>query len=78
MSRTYQLRVVAPLSSDLTRRERQVLKIRSRGIKREAVALMLGLSVKAIDFHSTNAYRKLGVNCLQDAIREYFQTLEAA
>lgn len=79
MRNHYQLRIYKRAANpDLTRRERQILKIRARGLKREAVAIVLDIAVQTVDCHSTNAYRKLGVNCLADAIREFNKTVRAA
>lgn len=54
----------------LTKKQERVIRLRVSGLKREQVAEILGITVHAVDFHSSRVYRRLGVNCLLDAIYE--------
>lgn len=45
----------------LTRRERQVLGLVSRGLAAKQVARHLGISPKTVEVHKTHIFRKLGV-----------------
>ncbi len=63
---------------DLTLRQRQVLEARAEGLKREAVAAKLGITVHTVDLHTSQAYRKLGVHCLVEAILAYRGTAQVA
>ena len=50
----------APVS-DLTRRERQVLEMTSKGMSNGQMASNLNLTTHAVKFHLASVYRKLGV-----------------
>ncbi|MFE2216594.1 ATP-binding protein [Streptomyces canus] len=47
--------------SDLTRQERKVAHLAARGLTNREVAARLFLSVKTVEFHLANVYRKWGV-----------------
>ena len=53
---------MAPTSSEppvkLTRRERQVVALIAASASNEAIALQLGLTIKTVEFHLTNIFRK--------------------
>ncbi|MBK8464771.1 MAG: response regulator transcription factor [Chloracidobacterium sp.] len=54
---------------DLTDRENEVLKLISFGYSNKEVAEWLGLSVKTIESHKTNAMKKLGISSRIDIVR---------
>ncbi|MGR3375861.1 response regulator transcription factor [Salipiger abyssi] len=45
----------------LTRRERQILKLVSRGLSSKEIAAELGVSPKTVEFHRSNLLRKFHV-----------------
>lgn len=46
----------------LTKREQQCLELTSQGLRIEAIAKNLGISIRTIHFHLQNANKKIGVN----------------
>lgn len=46
----------------LTRRERECLELTSQGLRIDAIAKELGLTVRTVNFHLQNANKKLGVS----------------
>lgn len=53
---------VAPRSSHLTPRERQILQMLAEGKSAKEVAGMLQLSVRTVESHRFNLMRKIGVH----------------
>jgi pimeloyl-ACP methyl ester carboxylesterase/DNA-binding CsgD family transcriptional regulator len=53
--------LVAKPVERLSRRELDVLRVAARGLGNEAIAAELGLSVRTVERHLSNAYGKLGV-----------------
>jgi len=52
----------APPSTTLTRREREVLMLSARGMTTREVGDTLGISISGVNFHISNAGKKLGAN----------------
>lgn len=48
-------------SKQLTKREKQILKLFAEGLSRKDIALKLGISLPTVDFHKTNITIKLNV-----------------
>ena len=46
----------------LTARERQIARLVMNGLKSKEIAVGLEISVKTVDAHRANIYRKLGVH----------------
>jgi len=53
--------------SDLTRREREVLALLTRGLTNQEIASQLSISVHTVERHITNLYTKLGVRSRTEA-----------
>ncbi|HXW03769.1 MAG TPA: response regulator transcription factor [Vicinamibacterales bacterium] len=53
----------------ITKRETQVLRLMSLGHSNKEIAAQLGLSVKTVEVHKTNATRKLGLRGRIDIVR---------
>lgn len=51
-----------PMPSPLTARELEVLELMSEGLSNKEIAEKLFVSVKTVEHHTTNIYRKLGVD----------------
>lgn len=58
-----------PPPAELTVREREVLRLIASGATNEAIASNLGIAVKTVERHVTNAYRKVGARGRADATR---------
>ncbi len=56
------------MKPQLTPREQQVIEQLLQGKSNKAIALALGLSVRAVEFHLSNLYAKLGVASCAEAI----------
>jgi DNA-binding NarL/FixJ family response regulator len=56
-------------STDLTRREREVLVLLTGGPATKQIAQRLNISMKAMQFHNGNLRRKLGVYTISDLIK---------
>jgi DNA-binding CsgD family transcriptional regulator len=56
-------------AADLTAREREIALLAARGASSREIAGRLVLSVRTVDNHLQNAYRKLGVTRRQDLAR---------
>jgi DNA-binding NarL/FixJ family response regulator len=54
--------------STLSQRELQVLELASLGLRNAQIAERLALSVHAVKFHLSGAYRKLGVTNRTEAV----------
>jgi DNA-binding NarL/FixJ family response regulator len=54
---------------NLTRREREVLACLAAGRPAKAAADELGISTQTVAVHRRNAYAKLGIHCVADAVR---------
>jgi len=54
---------------DLTRREREVLRLVADGLSDREVAARLGISAGTVGEHLRSIYRKLGVGRRIDAVR---------
>lgn len=52
-----------------TPREAEVMRLFANGNKSSVVAKMLSLSKRTTDFHKQNAFRKLGVNSMIEAVK---------
>ncbi len=52
----------SPSPRPLTRRERQIATLASKGIKNVEIAKRLGLSVRTVESHLYRVYGKLGVS----------------
>lgn len=59
----------APAEPGLTRREREVLRMVASGATNTRIASRLGITVKTVERHVTNVYRKLGAGGRADATR---------
>jgi DNA-binding NarL/FixJ family response regulator len=57
-----------PSPSDLTPREREVVKLLAQGRSNKEVATALEISVKTVDAHRTNLMRKLNLSTYSDLI----------
>jgi len=57
------------ISSLLTQREREVLKLIATGLTNKQIAKRLSLSVKTIDTHRTNIMQKLNVHTTAELVR---------
>lgn len=55
--------------NELTRREREVLRLTGDGASNREIAAQLWVSPETVKFHLANAYRKLGVGNRADAMR---------
>ena len=51
---------------DLTGREREVVEAASGGATAQRIAQSLGISVRTVEHHLTNAYRKLDISSRRD------------
>jgi len=60
----------AMLTSPLTRRELQVLKLVADGFIRDAIAKQLSLSTETVHKHLRNGYRKLNAHNKIEAVRK--------
>jgi DNA-binding CsgD family transcriptional regulator len=49
------------VAMELSKREREVLKLASRGMPGKQIARTLGISIKTVEQHKSRAFRKLGV-----------------
>jgi DNA-binding CsgD family transcriptional regulator len=61
--------LAAPVAADLTPREREIALLAAGGASSRQIAGRLVLSVRTVDNHLQNAYRKLGVTRRQDLPR---------
>jgi DNA-binding NarL/FixJ family response regulator len=57
------------LGDRLTTREREVVKLLSGGMKSKKVASMLGISIKTVETHRSNAMRKLDLHNMNELVR---------
>jgi DNA-binding NarL/FixJ family response regulator len=60
--------VVAP--ETLTDRQREVLRLLSRGVSNKEIAIILGLTENTVKVHLANCYRVLGVTTRTAAVRK--------
>jgi DNA-binding NarL/FixJ family response regulator len=58
----------APVASDLTAREREVLALLARGLSNEAIGRELYISATTAKFHVGNLMRKLSVSRRAEAV----------
>lgn len=58
----------------LSKRERQVIEVSSRGLSHEEVAEKLGISIKTAQVHRYNAYRKLGIHNITETFHMMTRT----
>lgn len=58
----------APPGHDLSRRERDVLKLMAQGLSNRAIAERLVISTSTVDFHVSNILGKLGVSSRTEAV----------
>jgi DNA-binding NarL/FixJ family response regulator len=65
---TNQIRVNDP-GAQLTRREREILRLVAQGYRNKIIAAMLGVSVKTVDTHRATAMRKLGIRSTVEVVR---------
>jgi DNA-binding NarL/FixJ family response regulator len=61
--------LATPEAADLTPREREIAHLAASGSSSREIAERLVLSVRTVDNHLQNAYRKLGVTRRQDLAR---------
>ena len=61
--------LAAPEAVDLTPREREIALLAAGGASSPQIAEKLVISVRTVDNHLQNAYRKLGVRRRQDLPR---------
>jgi DNA-binding CsgD family transcriptional regulator len=66
--------LTAPEAADLTPREREIALLAAAGSSSRQIADSLVISVRTVDNHLQNAYRKLGVTSRQDLPRALSQT----
>ncbi|WP_327038302.1 helix-turn-helix transcriptional regulator [Micromonospora maris] len=59
----------APVEAPLTATERRVAAAVAEGLSNQEVAVRLSVSVKTVEFHLRNAYRKLGVRRRTELVR---------
>jgi DNA-binding NarL/FixJ family response regulator len=57
------------LGDRLTAREREVVKLLSGGMKSKKVASALGISIKTVETHRSNAMRKLDLHNMNELVR---------
>jgi DNA-binding NarL/FixJ family response regulator len=57
----------------LTNRERQLLQILARGVNNEAIANLLNISIKTVEFHVSNILRKLKMKSRTEVIAWLFR-----
>jgi DNA-binding NarL/FixJ family response regulator len=57
------------LGARLTAREREVVKLLSGGMKSKKVASVLGISIKTVETHRSNAMRKLDLHNMNELVR---------
>jgi DNA-binding NarL/FixJ family response regulator len=57
------------LGARLTAREREVVKLLSGGMKSKKVASALGISIKTVETHRSNAMRKLDLHNMNELVR---------
>lgn len=71
---------IAPLMNrydalkDLTKRERQVLRMIANGYRNREISEELNISIKTVDSHRTNLMRKLNLHSLVDVVELANQT----
>lgn len=53
----------------LTKREREIVDLSCKLMNSQEIADLFGLSVRTIDTHKTNIFRKLGVKSTFDLLR---------
>ena len=56
------------MTTALTPREREVLRLAAEGMSQRETAAALGLSVNTVRAHVASAYRKLGAGRMLDAL----------
>jgi DNA-binding CsgD family transcriptional regulator len=61
--------LAAPETAELTPREREIALLAAAGASSRQIAGRLVISVRTVDNHLRNAYRKLGVTRRQDLRR---------
>jgi len=65
------------LLASLTPRETEVLELLADGVTASRIAEQLSLSVRTVETHLANAYRKLGVRSRDDATAEFARLTSA-
>jgi RNA polymerase sigma factor (sigma-70 family) len=50
-------------SANLTKREKQVLKLTAAGLTNKEIAQSLGITPRTVEFHLSKIYKKLNVTC---------------
>lgn len=63
----------SPLIKELTNREKEIIKLITKGLSNPQIAEKLFISPKTVDTHRTNLMKKLGVNNVAGLIRFAFQ-----
>lgn len=66
-----------PDVSKLTQREREVLLLAAKGLRRDRMAHALGVSIATIDLHCANLRRKMGAKTTSEAVAKAFTHLGA-
>lgn len=57
----------------VTSRQREVLDLVSRGLEREEIALVLGISIDTVKTQASRLYRRLDVHNAAEAVRVGFE-----
>jgi len=70
----FALRQTEDQSTDLTDRERQVLRLIARGLTNRAISTDFGVSIKTVDTHRTNMMRKLDLHSTAELVRHAITT----
>lgn len=70
----FALRQTGEQTSDLTARERQVLRLAARGLTNRAISEEFCISIKTVDTHRTNMMRKLDLHSTAELVRYAFAT----
>ena len=60
---------IQPTGRRISERERMVLRRMAMGLSNKETAFELGISVKTVEAHKTNAMRKLGLGGRIDVVR---------
>jgi DNA-binding NarL/FixJ family response regulator len=55
--------------SDLTTRERQILRLIAEGRRSREIALMLGISIRTVETHRAAGMRKLQLHSIAEVVR---------
>jgi DNA-binding CsgD family transcriptional regulator len=62
--------------TDLTFRERQVLRLLAEGFTSQNIAARLGISVRTVETHRGRIHKKVGGGNLMKVLREFYEFVE--